>query len=506
MKSYWIKIEHFILQHTVWIFLSLFLLVSYLMQMGVLKNSWILFLQTFLKLSALFLPILGFAFFRSWLHQRLKRKLLVVFWSICFIFYPIALYLFGASSDLGLWIVPVEYFTQGEGKVLTCKTIGMNILATLIVITFTLEIALLLNKRFVERVEKNRFFQRYGLHRIILFSCGLAAVLLAGIGVIEIYEQKQAQQFFGLLSYFLSFAVQFFIIILIYYGYFWFNQNLLIPRILKKKGILFYGFAFIASILLFYPFFIWCIRVLPIVEALELEAFMGDQVFGKDHGSIPILIALLSVPVIVSTQWFKQDSQIAQLEKEKADTELRLLRQQINPHFYFNTLNNLYALSLTKDERTPEVIMQLSELMRYVIYKGKEATVLLKEEIRYIEDYVCLRQIRLHKQLDYRFEQAVENAQAKIQPLLFINLIENAFKHGIEPAEQDCFLHIHLKHNGKQLIFSCSNSFEENVRSEEGTGLNNLGRRLELLFPNRHSLETKVEQQTYTATIKISYR
>ncbi len=212
---------------------------------------------------------------------------------------------------------------------------------------------------------------------------------------------------------------------------------------------------------------------------------------------------IVSVPVIVAMQWFEQNSQIANLEKEKSATELNLLKQQINPHFFFNTLNNLYALSIVKDKQTPEVIMQLSELMRYVIYKGKEETVLLKEEIKYIEDYIQLQQIRLHKQLDFKFDKAITDEELRIPPLLFITFVENAFKHGIEPAENDCFLHLSLKSDGQQLVFICTNSLEEKNNAPAGIGLQNLKRRMALRFPNQQEIVVEEKDNHFKATLRI---
>ena len=215
-------------------------------------------------------------------------------------------------------------------------------------------------------------------------------------------------------------------------------------------------------------------------------------------------ILIISAPVIILFEWMKQSKEIASLEKEKSETELNLLKQQINPHFFFNTLNNLYSLSLTKDEQTPEVVLQLSELMRYVIYKGKEKEVPLAEEVKYIEDYIQLQQIRLAKNLDYKFEKSIEDESIQVPPLLFINLIENAFKHGIEPAEGDCFLQLSMKSTKSGLSFTCENSFEEREVDEAGTGLKNLRRRLELLFPDNHELEVKESENTYKVNLEIS--
>ena len=215
------------------------------------------------------------------------------------------------------------------------------------------------------------------------------------------------------------------------------------------------------------------------------------------------IIRCLSVPLIVAVQWFEQNNQIASLQKEKSETELNLLKQQINPHFFFNILNNLYALSITKDKRTPEVILQLSELMRYVIYKGKEEVVPIAEEIKYIEDYIDLQQIRLHKQLDVQFEKSLSDEQQLIPPLLFIIFVENAFKHGIEPAEAACFLHLSLHSDEKELVFECVNSIEHQLNQPKGIGLENLKRRLDLHFTNRYELNISETPKQFKAFLKI---
>ena len=222
-----------------------------------------------------------------------------------------------------------------------------------------------------------------------------------------------------------------------------------------------------------------------------------------DSGALPFFIMFLSVPIIVSLQWLQQSSQISLLEKEKSETELNLLKQQINPHFFFNTLNNLYALSITKDKQTPEVILQLSELMRYVIYKGKEDLVPLQEEVKYIEDYIQLQQIRLHKKLDFTFEKNIENGLQAVPPLLFITFVENAFKHGIEPAENNCFLHLRLNSTIEGLEFSCENSMESKNESPPGIGLTNLRKRLNLRYPQKHEITISEKENRFFASLQI---
>ena len=270
--------------------------------------------------------------------------------------------------------------------------------------------------------------------------------------------------------------------------------------------MVYYGFAFLAAVILLYPLAGQLILFLPMVKQTEIHPLNNGEIFDEINFLIPFSGMLASVPFILALEWFKQRNEIISLEQEKSATELNLLKQQINPHFFFNTLNNLYALSIKKDEATPEVILQLSELMRYVIYKGKEEWVSLEEEVKYIEDYIRLQQIRLHKHLDFRFEKQIEDPKFQVPPLLFILLIENAFKHGIEPAEEDCFLYISLSGREDQLEFTCENSVEEREDETNGIGLSNLRRRLELRFPNQHHFEIQEEAHRFKAILKLTFK
>ena len=142
----------------------------------------------------------------------------------------------------------------------------------------------------------------------------------------------------------------------------------------------------------------------------------------------------------------------------------------------------------------------------YVIYKGKEAVVPIVEEIKYIEDYIDLQQLRLHKQLEVQFKKTLSDEQQHIPPLLFIIFVENAFKHGIEPAESACFLHLSLHSKEKVLVFECVNSIENKLNKPKGIGLENLKRRLDLHFPNRYELKIKETPKQFKTLLKIKTR
>lgn len=154
--------------------------------------------------------------------------------------------------------------------------------------------------------------------------------------------------------------------------------------------------------------------------------------------------------------------------------------------------------------QTPEVILQLAELMRYVIYKGQNDLVSIEEEIKYLKDYIQLQQIRLKRTLDFRFDIDISDSKLQVPPLLFIILIENAFKHGIEPAEEAAYLHITMESEGNELSFTCKNSYELLTNKKVGgLGLTNLQRRLDLRFPNQHELYLYDDDFSFEAGIKL---
>lgn len=215
-------------------------------------------------------------------------------------------------------------------------------------------------------------------------------------------------------------------------------------------------------------------------------------------------IMVVSLPIVLALQWARQNSRIIALEKEKTQTELDLLKQQLNPHFFFNTLNNLYALSLQQAKEAPESILRLSELMRYVIYSGNKALVGIAEEVKYIQDYLQLQQLRLRRNLSLTFEIDIDDETQPIAPLLLIIFVENAFKHGIEPAEEGAVLKLFLTCKAGELYFSCENSFEQPAAGKApGIGLMNLERRLALLYPGAHLLKTAINKPIFKAELYL---
>jgi hypothetical protein len=212
---------------------------------------------------------------------------------------------------------------------------------------------------------------------------------------------------------------------------------------------------------------------------------------------------LLPIPVFVALWVYEQWRWLKTLKAAKAKAELAMLKSQINPHFFFNTLNNLYGLVVEKSEKAPEVVLKLSDMMRYTIYEGKEDLVSLTDEINYLETYIELHKIRYQKKVDIQFIHEVDK-EIQVAPLLFIVLLENAFKHGVEPLTEDAYIHLDLKTFDNQILFTIENNYEPNVSHQRaGIGLDNLRKRLVHIYPNRHELKFEKTDATYTAHLNL---
>lgn len=498
MQSWLDKIVAYLTSNTLWIYLTLLLFLSYLFMLSGVGEGWDAYFSSFWALCLLYFPVLVYSGFRAWWQQRPLSLVRPVMWTYSFVGHPLLLFFFRYKLPKDAY-----FFSKVDISVASPD----NFLITIGGLLLLTEILIIFNDQLLKGALKMPWLESFGLEKAILALLALLALvtsLIAAITHLGPDFEWSVSSLFLLGGTFIANSLQLFVIYLAYYFFYYINHYLLIPKIFKKKGVIYYGFSLAALILLFYPIFVSLIRYFPIVHQLALDRFIAsDHIFAEDRGGLPFMIMLLSVPIIIAYEWFRQNAALATLAKEKSATELSLLKQQINPHFFFNTLNNLYALSITKDKQTPEVILQLSELMRYVIYRGKEETVRLTEEVKYIEDYIQLQQIRLHKKLDFRFEKELGEEELSISPLLFIVLVENAFKHGIEPAEQECFLHLSLTTTGNTLTFRSSNSVEELPTAEKGIGLTNLRRRLALLSPDQHSLEIKESANQYEAILQL---
>ena len=207
---------------------------------------------------------------------------------------------------------------------------------------------------------------------------------------------------------------------------------------------------------------------------------------------------------IVFSWFFDQWKIIQTIKSKKIKAELALLKNQINPHFFFNTLNNLYSLIKSDPDKAQEYVLKLSDMMRFTIYKGKEEMVTLDEEISYLRNFIELQTARYHKKIAIDFQESIETPGTKVPPLLFIILLENAFKHGVESLIDNAFINIELKECETGIVFSIKNNFDsEELSKTPGIGLENLKDRLQLLYPNAHNFTSKTDGNTYLATLEL---
>lgn len=208
--------------------------------------------------------------------------------------------------------------------------------------------------------------------------------------------------------------------------------------------------------------------------------------------------------LLVIAKFYKNQQKYLKLNEQKKSTELATLKHQLNPHFLFNTLNNLYALSISKSDEAPEVIAKLSEMLDYMLYGCNDKYVALQKEIELIENYLALEKVRYDDRVNIRFIKDVEK-EAKIAPLLLLTFIENAFKHGVsqELKEADIQVKISLKEN--YIYFNIENSISKNkvLSNKQNIGLNNVKKQLELLYPEEYSLVIKEENNRFQVHLKL---
>jgi two-component system, LytTR family, sensor kinase len=220
--------------------------------------------------------------------------------------------------------------------------------------------------------------------------------------------------------------------------------------------------------------------------------------------SIPSIFFFGILRHIYDYRKLKQTAQ--QLRIEKQEAELNFLKSQTNPHFLFNTLNNIYSLARDKSDLAPESILRLSKILRFTLYEANGKYIGIEQELKIISNYIALEKLRYDDSLQVNFNHDVEDMKQAIPPLLLIPLVENAFKHGVSETRHQPYVDIHLSVNKRQLTFFVKNSTEElpeEGRVKENIGLSNLRRQLELLYTD-YSLSVRQGEFQFTATLKIN--
>jgi len=292
------------------------------------------------------------------------------------------------------------------------------------------------------------------------------------------------------------FATVFYISVVVYI-----NLLILIPFFLKRKKYLSFAALQLLNIIIFFLLNFYTslyIESNNIGKINVINEFIYEAILISLFISITTFLKLLR-------DWINyQDDSIKfkETQRQKLEAELKLLRGQINPHFLFNTLNNLYALSLDKSEKTPDLILRLSDLMRYMLYDCRDSNVLIDKEISFIKNYLELEKIRIGEKANVEMKVIGITGSQQIAPLLFIPFIENAFKHGSNRQLNHSFIRIlfDLEQNGLVRFVIENTKDEKEVLHDKkysGIGIDNVKKRLSLLYPEKYNLKISDNQNVF---------
>lgn len=209
-----------------------------------------------------------------------------------------------------------------------------------------------------------------------------------------------------------------------------------------------------------------------------------------------LMVVFFGVAIKMLLHWRQSREDNERLMREKVEAELKFLKTQLNPHFLFNTLNNLYYLSTAKSDKAPQAVLALSEILDYVLHSGKRVTVPIEEEWRQVENYIALELLRYEDRVEVVKDLTAHSGSCFIGPMILITLIENAFKHGVMPIAGKTWIRLVVNGDNEQVSIAISNSWG-NGKVREGIGLQNLRGQLDLLYPGRYSLsiDTSIQNE-----------
>lgn len=222
------------------------------------------------------------------------------------------------------------------------------------------------------------------------------------------------------------------------------------------------------------------------------------------------VIPVIAAAIVIFKKWYSDEQNNKKLAEEKMKAELNFLKSQVHPHFLFNTLNNLYALTLIKSDKTPDIVLKLSDLLDFMIYKSNDDYVPLAKELEIVEGYIELEKVRYSDRLDLRYRVTGETTNRQIAPLILLPFVENCFKHGASKDRSNPVIHIQINIEPECLCLKAVNSVPAESKTVEdennGIGLSNVRRRLELIYPDRHALEIRQDDKTFEVELKIYWK
>ncbi len=287
----------------------------------------------------------------------------------------------------------------------------------------------------------------------------------------------------------------------------YFHVYFLLPKLLFQKKILTYIFSFLIALAVFYVVRTELIFIF-INENVWPESQTPQMAYAFNHILAVCLIGIYDVglasAIKLTTGWIVDRDRMANLESMQLKTELQFLKAQIQPHFFFNTLNNLYALTLEKSSQASEVVLKLSKIMEYVLYDAKETRTTLIKEIKYIQNYIDLEKLRYLDNSSVQMDLKGNLDDCQVPPLLFLPFIENCFKHGVKGGDK-LNVYISFEVEDNVLKFYAKNNFSSELldKKNHGIGNKNVLRRLELLFKDKYTYQSKIENNNYIIELTI---
>lgn len=282
---------------------------------------------------------------------------------------------------------------------------------------------------------------------------------------------------------------------------FYINSEVLFPKIYKKQPIRYFlSLIAVILVLLWGRFFV---RI----------TFVGNDI-NKSLFYVNAFIQYLYVFGISASYCFFSDYQKQQEiqrenENERLKSELSFLRSQISPHFMFNLMNSLVSLNRKKSNLVEPVLLKMADLLRYMLYEKDDKRISLENEVKYLSNYIDLQKVRFGDYVKIDFDVNASDSSKSIEPMLLIPFVENAFKHGVGLIENP-FIKIELETNTEELRFKVTNKFSSDSKEAKdgasGIGLNNVKRRLELLYPNKYVLDVSESENLYTTNLKLNFK
>jgi two-component system LytT family sensor kinase len=285
--------------------------------------------------------------------------------------------------------------------------------------------------------------------------------------------------------------------------FFYFNLFYLVPVLLLRKKFLVYSLAIVCCYILTF----FSVRYFAPVPDPSLPRYLRALTSVRTGyiNFIFIFMFLLSTAIPVTIEWLRLEQRSRDIEAEKINTELSYLKVQVNPHFLFNSLNSIYSLAVAKSEATPDAVIKLSNLMRYIMYETKEDFVPVEKCVTYMQQYIDLQRLRLSTKNKVNLNLAGDFASRKIAPLLLIPFVENAFKYGVT-THQESEINISVGLDDSLLIFHINNPIHQNGTGREsnsGIGIENVKKRLSLIYPDKHHLSIKKENNHFEVNLNI---